>query len=152
MKPDTPLTTTFLTEEVANLYQQERRFTALAGTLALLAIVMAVIGLAALVTYLTRLRRKEIGIRKALGGSVSHIVATLNAEYLRIVGVAFAAGAPLAWLAADWWLGRFAYQVELSVLPFTAAGVGALVVAVGAVSLQALRAARVDPSRVLRSE
>jgi putative ABC transport system permease protein len=152
MKPDTPLTTTFLTEEVANLYQQERRFTALGGTLALLAIVMAVIGLAALVTYLTRLRRKEIGIRKALGGSVSHIVATLNAEYLRIVGVAFAAGAPLAWLAADWWLGRFAYQVELSVLPFTAAGVGALVVAVGAVSLQALRAARVDPSRVLRSE
>jgi putative ABC transport system permease protein len=152
MKPDTPLQTTFLSEEVAELYQQERRFTALAGALAALAILTAAIGLAALVAYLTRLRTKEIGIRKALGGSTGSIVALLNREYVQIVGVAFALGAPLAWLAADWWLGRFAYQVDLSVLPFLVAGVGALVVAVGAVSTQALRAARIDPAQVLRSE
>lgn len=152
MKPDTPLQTTFLSEEVAELYQQERRFTALAGALAMLAILMAAIGLAALVAYLTRLRTKEIGVRKALGGSTGSIVALLNREYVQIVGVAFALGAPLAWLAADWWLGRFAYQVDLSVLPFLAAGAGALAVAVAAVSTQALRAAQVDPARVLRSE
>jgi putative ABC transport system permease protein len=152
MKPDTPPKTSFLSEEVAELYQQERQFTALAGALAVLAILMAGVGLAALVAYLTRLRMKEIGVRKALGGSVGSIVALLNKEYAWIVGVAFALGAPLAWIAADWWLGRFAYQVELSVWPFLAAGVGALAVAVAAVSTQALRAARVDPAQVLRSE
>lgn len=152
MKPDTPLQTSFLSEEVAELYQQERRFTALAGALAALAILMAAIGLAALVAYLTRLRTKEIGVRKALGGSVASIVTLLNKEYVQIVGVAFLVGAPVAWLAAEWWLGRFAYQVDLSVWPFLAAGVGALVVAVAAVSTQALRAAQVDPARVLRSE
>jgi putative ABC transport system permease protein len=152
MKPDTPLQTTFLDEEVAELYQQERRFTALAGALAVLAILMAAIGLAALVAYLTRLRTKEIGVRKALGGSVASIVTLLNKEYVQIVGVAFLVGAPLAWLAADWWLGRFAYQIGLSAWPFLAAGAGAFVVAVLAVSGQALRAARVDPAQVLRSE
>ena len=84
--------------------------------------------------------------------SVASIVTLLNKEYVQIVGVAFLVGAPVAWLAAEWWLGRFAYQVDLSVWPFLAAGVGALVVAVAAVSTQALRAAQVDPARVLRSE
>jgi putative ABC transport system permease protein len=55
-------------------------------------------------------------------------------------------------VGADWWLGRFAYRIGLSVWPFLAAGLGALVVAVLAVSTQALRAARVDPAQVLRSE
>jgi len=152
MKPDTPLQTSFLSEEVAELYQQERQFTALAGTLAALAILMAAIGLAALVAYLTRLRMKEIGVRKALGGSTRSIVALLNKEYAWIVGAAFLVGAPLAWIGAEWWLGRFAYQIELSVFPFLASGVGALLVAAVAVSTQALRAARVDPAQVLRSE
>lgn len=152
MKPGTPLQTSFLSEEVAELYQQERRFTALAGALAVLAILMAGVGLAALVAYLTRLRMREIGVRKALGGSAWSIVVLLNKEYAWIVGVAFAIGAPLAWIGAEWWLGRFAYQVGLSVWPFLASGVGALLVAIAAVSTQALRAARVDPATVLRSE
>jgi putative ABC transport system permease protein len=152
MKPDTPLQTSFMSEEVAELYQQERRFTVLAAVLAGLAILMAAIGLAALVTYLTRLRTKEIGVRKALGGSTASIVALLNREYVWIVGAAFAVGAPLAWVGADWWLGRFAYRVGLSPWPFLAAGAGALAVAVAAVSTQALRAARIDPATTLRDE
>jgi putative ABC transport system permease protein len=152
VQPDRPLRTTFLDEDVAQLYEQERRFTTLSGVLAGIAILLAALGLASLVAYLTRLRMKEIGIRKALGGTVASIVALLNREYVQIVGVAFLVGAPLAWLTADWWLGRFAYQVDLSVLPFVAAGLGALVVAAGAVSTQALRAARVDPATVLRAE
>jgi putative ABC transport system permease protein len=61
-------------------------------------------------------------------------------------------GAPLAWVGADWWLGCFAYRVDLSPWPFLAAGAGALVVAVAAVSTQALRAARIDPATTLRDE
>ena len=152
MRPDTPLQALFLDDEVAELYEQERRFTTFSAVLAGLAILMAALGLASLVAYLTRLRTKEIGVRKALGGSVGSIVALLNKEYVWIVGAAFALGAPLAWVAADWWLGQFAYRIGLSVWPFLAAGLGALVVAVAAVSAQALRAARVDPAQVLRSE
>jgi putative ABC transport system permease protein len=83
---------------------------------------------------------------------VAGIVALLNTEYVQIVGAAFVVGAPLAWWAAEAWLGQFAYQVGLSPLVFVGAGLSALVVAVLAVSTQALRAARVDPATVLRSE
>jgi putative ABC transport system permease protein len=152
VRPDVPPQSTFLSDRVAQLYDQERRFTALAAVLAGLAILLAAIGLAALVAYLTQLRMKEIGVRKALGGSTRSIVVLLNKEYAWIVGVAFAIGAPLAWAVAEWWLGRFAYQVGLSAWPFLASGVGALLVAVAAVSTQALRAAQVDPAQVLRSE
>jgi putative ABC transport system permease protein len=152
IRPDAPFQATFLSDRVAQLYDQERQFSALAAVLAGLAILLAAIGLASLVAYLTRLRTKEIGVRKALGGSVSSIVALLNKEYIQIVGAAFVVGAPLAWLTADWWLGQFAYQIDLSPIPFLAAGMGALIVAVTAVSTQALRAARVDPAQVLRSE
>ena len=152
VQPDTPLRTTFLDEDVAQLYEQEERFTTLSGVLAGIAILLAAFGLASLVAYLTRLRMKEIGIRKALGGSVASIVALLNKEYVQIVGAAFLVGAPLAWWVAQAWLGQFAYQVGVSPLVFVRAGLGALVVAVLAVSTQALRAARVDPATVLRSE
>jgi putative ABC transport system permease protein len=152
VQPDRPLRTTFLDEDVAQLYEQERRFTTLSGVLAGIAILLAALGLASLVAYLTRLRMKEIGIRKALGGTVMSIVALLNKEYVQIVGVAFLVGAPLAWFTADWWLGQFAYQIDVSLLPFAVAGLGALIVAVTAVSTQALWAARVDPAKVLRSE
>jgi putative ABC transport system permease protein len=152
LRPDEPFEASFLSEEVARLYEQERRFTTLSGVLAGIAVLLAALGLASLVAYLTRLRLKEIGVRKALGGSTASIVALLNKEYVQIVGVAFLVGAPLAWWAADAWLGRFASRIDLSPLVFLGSGLVALVVAVGAVSVQALRAARVDPARVLRSE
>ena len=151
-RPDRPFQASFMDALVADLYEQEQRFTTLSGVLAALAILLAAIGLASLVAYLTRLRLKEIGIRKALGGTTASIVALLNKEYVQLVGVAFAVGAPLAWWMAHSWLQQFALQVGVSPLVFLGSGLAALAVAVGAVSLQAGRAARVDPARVLRSE
>ena len=152
LRPDRPFQASFMSNLVADLYEQEQRFTTLSGVLAGIAILLAALGLASLVAYLTRLRLKEIGIRKALGGTTASIVALLNKEYVRLVGVAFVVGVPLAWWVANRWLQQFALQVDVSPLVFLGSGLAALVVAVAAVSLQAGRAARVDPARVLRSE
>jgi putative ABC transport system permease protein len=152
LRPDRPFQASFMSNLVADLYEQEQRFTTLSGVLAGIAILLAALGLASLAAYLTRLRMKEIGIRKALGGSVAGIVALLNKEYVKLVGVAFVGGAPLAWWGASRWLQQFALQVDVSPLVFIGSGLVALIVAVGAVSLQAGRAARVDPATVLRSE
>ena len=150
--PNAPFRASFFDEEVAELYEQERRFGTLSTILSALAILLGAIGLASLVAYLTQMRMREIGIRKALGGSVASIVALLNREYVWIVGVAFLIGAPLAWWAGHAWLESFAYQIGISPWIFVAAGLGAAVVAVVAVSTQAYRAARVDPASVLRGE
>ena len=152
LRPDRPFQAAFMSNLVADLYEQEQRFTTLSSVLAGIAILLAALGLTSLVAYLTRLRMKEIGIRKALGGSVGSIVALLNTEYVQIVGVAFVVGVPLAWWGATRWLQQFALQVDVSPLVFLGSGLAALAVAVAAVSLQAGRAARVDPATVLRSE
>ncbi len=150
--PDTPLRVAFLDETVAELYEQERRFGILGTVLTGLAVFLAALGLASLVAYLTRLRMKEIGIRRALGGTVASIVALFNREYVQIVGAAFVVGAPLAWWAGRSWLDQFAYQTGLSPWTFVVTGLGAGLVAMAAVSIQAIQAARADPAEVLRSE
>ena len=152
MFPAVPLRTAFLDDRVASLYEQERRFGTLGTVLTGIAVVLAVLGLSSLVAYLTRLRRKEIGIRKALGGSTASIVALLNKEYVWIVAAAFTVGAPLAWIVASWWLDQFAYRVDVSLLAFAVTGAAAFAVAALTVSTQATRAAQVDPATVLRVE
>jgi putative ABC transport system permease protein len=113
---------------------------------------LAVLGLTAVAAYMARLRVKEIGIRKALGASISSILVLLNREFVVLVGVALALGAPLAWWGVEAWLSGFAYRIDVSPLVFLGVGLGALALAVGAVTWQSLAAARVDPARVLRSE
>jgi putative ABC transport system permease protein len=151
-RPDTPFQASFFSERITQLYEQERRFGTLSASLTILAILMAGIGLASLVAYLTRLRKKEIGVRKALGGSTFSIITLLNKEYVQIVAVAFLVAAPVAWVTADWWLSQFASRIGISPFVFLGSGLAALAIAVAAVSVQALRAAQVDPAQVLRSE
>ena len=152
LAPNTPLQYTFLDDQVAQLYAQDRRFATLSLGLAGLAGVLAVLGLTAVAAYMARLRVKEIGIRKALGASVGSILVLLNREFVMLVGVALVGGGPLAWWAVDAWLSGFAYRIDVSPLVFLGVGLGALLLAVGAVTWQSVSTARVDPARVLRSE
>ena len=152
LAPNTPLQYTFLDDQVAQLYAQDRRFATLSLGLAGLAGVLAVLGLTAVAAYMARLRVKEIGIRKALGASIPSILVLLNREFVALVGVALVVGGPLAWWGVEAWLGGFAYRISVSPLVFLGVGLGALALAVGAVSWQSLTTARVDPARVLRSE
>jgi putative ABC transport system permease protein len=102
--------------------------------------------------YLTRLRMKEVAVRKVLGASVTGLLARLNREFVGLVGVAFVLGSGAAYLAMDRWLTGFATRITVSPLVFLGVGLGALALAVGAVSWQSLKAARVDPATVLRAE
>jgi putative ABC transport system permease protein len=150
--PTEPFEATFLDDQVQAQYRTEQRLGTVVGIFSGLAIFVACLGLFGLATYTTRQRRKEIGIRKAVGASVPSIVGLLSTEFLQLVAVAIGLGVPLAYLAARQWLQDFAYHVELGPGPFVAAAVGALIIAGLTVSYHALRAARTDPVRALRSE
>jgi putative ABC transport system permease protein len=79
-------------------------------------------------------------------------VRLLSKEYVVLVAVAFAVGSPVAYLGVRQWLQDFAYRIEVGPGPFLATGGLALVVGGLSVSVHALRAARTDPARALRSE
>ena len=152
LRPDVPFQATFVDDSLRELYDQERRFARLALFLTGLAMLLAVLGLAGLTAYLTRLRMKEISIRKVLGASTPSLLVLLNREFVVLVGVALVVGTPLAWWAAESWLSGFAYRIAVPLWIFPLAGGAALVVALAAASIQSLRAAQADPARILRAD
>jgi len=97
-------------------------------------------------------RTKEIGIRKALGATVAHIIGLVTREYALLIGIALVVGAPIAYVLMQGWLQEFAYRVEVGATPFTVTAVLALGIASFALGGQVLRAARLDPATTLRDE
>jgi putative ABC transport system permease protein len=152
LAPDRPYDATFVDQYFARLYEQDRQFGRLFAAFAALAIFVACLGLFGLATHTVQQRTKEIGIRKALGASAASLAALLSSDFAKLVGVAFAVAVPIAYLGMTRWLAGFAYRIDLGAGAFVAAGALALVVALGTVGLQAWRAARLDPTKALRSE
>jgi putative ABC transport system permease protein len=142
----------FLDENFGRQYRSEELQGKLLLTFTGLAIIIACVGLFGLITFTTEQRRKEIGIRKALGGSVPGIVVLLAKDLLILVIAAAAIGSPLAWYAMSGWLAGFAYHINISAWMFVLAGVAAVVVAMLTVASQATRSAMANPVESLRTE
>jgi putative ABC transport system permease protein len=142
----------FLDEEFYGLYKAEQRTAQIFGLFSGLAILLACLGLFALAAFTTVQRTKEIGIRKVLGASIAGITLMLSREFLLLVGIAILISIPVAWYAGSRWLQDFAYRVELSWWMFVSAGSIGILIAGIAVSAQAIKAARANPVKSLRSE
>ena len=131
----------------------ERRLAmSLFSAFSVLSLVLAALGLYAVISYTVIQRRQEIGIRMALGARAEHVVRSVLGQGLSLI----AAGAVIGALAALW-LGRFLAGLVFGVGttdPATFASVALLLVttALLASAVPALRAARLDPASVLRSE
>ena len=150
--PDAPFVYTFLNDRIRDGYAAEQQTRRLVGAGAGLALFVALLGLIGLTGFIVRRRTKEIGIRKALDASVANVVQLLTSDVAKLVGVAFLAGAPLAYLLARWWLQNFAMCIDLTPWPFLAAGLAAMLCALTAVSAHTIRAARIDPATTLQDE
>ncbi|MBL7961161.1 FtsX-like permease family protein, partial [bacterium] len=95
---------------------------------------------------------KEIGIRKVLGASITKIVSTLAAEFVKLVLLANLIGWPIAYLLMSRWLQDFAYRIDINLGTFIVAGVITLIIAIVTVSYQAIRAATANPVEALKYE
>jgi len=150
--PSQPFDYSFMDEDFNKLYTTEQRTGQIFITFAVLAIVIACLGLFGLITYAAEQRIKEIGIRKVLGASVSNIAGLLSKDFLKLVIISAAIAFPVAWWAMSKWLEDFAYRVSISWWVFCAAGVLALLIAILTVSFQAIKAALMNPVKSLRTE
>lgn len=150
--PSAEIEVTFLDDAFDAMYRSEQRLSWLFTAFAIVAIVIACLGLYGLAAHAVQQRTKEIGIRKALGATVSHIIGLVTREYALLIGVALVVGAPIAYVLMQSWLQEFAYRVEVGATPFTVTAALALGIAALALGGQALRAARLDPATTLRDE
>ena len=142
----------FVDDLLARQYRTERQMERLFYAFSLLSLIIACIGLYGLAGFSSKRRTKEIGIRKVLGATVYRLAMMLNAEYLKLVLVAFLIGSGASWYLMSQWLRQFAYRTELDGGTFLLAGGIAFLIALLAVSWQTLKAAMVNPVDSLRNE
>ncbi|GAB3905199.1 ABC transporter permease [Larkinella knui] len=142
----------YLDKTIANFYAAEERLYTLFRLLAGIAIFIGCLGLYGVVAFMAESRKKEVGIRKALGASISHIFGLFSFQFLKLVLIALLIAAPIAWYFTDKWLQDFAYKIAIQWWMFALAGVMAGTIALVTVSFQSIRAALMNPVKSLRSE
>lgn len=152
MAPGMPFSYQFLDEAFDNMYRAEQRIGKVALSFAILAILIACLGLFGLATYMAEQRTKEIGVRKVLGASVPDIISMLSKDFVKLVLIAAVIAFPVAWFAMNKWLQEFAYRIDIGWWVFMIAGLAAIVIALVTVSFQAIKAAIANPVKSLRTE
>ncbi|MCK5148327.1 FtsX-like permease family protein [bacterium] len=147
-----PFNCRFLDEEFEQTYRSETVIGTLAKVFAVLAILIASLGLLGLASFTAEQRSKEIAIRKVLGSSILKIIGLLSREFILLVVGAYAVALPIAYYLMTKWLEDFAFHTEISVGILISAGVLSVLIAWLNVSYQSIRAAMTNPVISLRSE
>lgn len=152
MAPGMPFSYQFMDDAFDNMYKVEQRTGKLGLSLAIIAILIACLGLFGLATYMAEQRTKEIGVRKVLGATISNVVVMLSKDFLKLVFISTIVAFPLAWWAMHKWLQDFAFRITIGWWIFIVAAAIALFIALLTVSSQAVRAALSNPVKSLRTE
>ncbi|UCG61086.1 MAG: ABC transporter permease [Candidatus Zixiibacteriota bacterium] len=150
--PDRPFEFSFLEDELQQVVAGELRQSTILGYSCLLAVFVALIGLFGLALHMTQQRTKEIGIRKVCGASSHRIVSMLTVEFALLVIAANIIALPVAYYFLSEWLRQYPNRVEFGATYFAVAAVACLLLALGTVSYQSLKAAGANPVDALRYE
>lgn len=150
--PNAPFTYEFLDQRFAKLYMEDRKFGLIFLNFAILAILLASIGLFGLASYLSIQRTKEVGVRKILGATVNNIVLLFFRDFLWLISLAILIGIPLIYLGMKDWLNSYAFRIDFPWLWLVMAVMGILLLTFFTVSYQTWRLARLNPAETVRYE
>jgi len=134
------------------MYAEVQRTGDIFTAFAVLAIIIACLGLFALSAFMAEQRNKEIGIRKVLGATVSSITAMLSKDFVKLVIISIVIATPIAYWAMTKWLQDFAYRISISWWMIAVAGLAAIMIALITISFQSIKAAVANPMKSLRTE
>ncbi|MAB48967.1 MAG: ABC transporter permease [Flavobacteriaceae bacterium] len=152
IEPNAEFQGSFLNENIDRTLRNERTMATMIGSGSILAIILSCIGLFGMSLLIVAQRRKEIGVRKIVGASISSITVLLTKDFLKLVAIAFAVATPIAWWAMHQWLQNYAYHIDLNIWIFLMAGGIAVVIAILTIAGKTIKAATANPIKSLRTE
>ncbi|MDX1637224.1 MAG: FtsX-like permease family protein [Balneolaceae bacterium] len=147
-----PFAYDFYSEQIAEVYHDFRELVTIIGFLAVIAIVIACLGLLAMAHYDLQSRVKEIGVRKVLGARIEDLLILLTSDYAKPVGIAFVLGIPVIYYLTLWWLQIFKYKMALDLWVILLGLSIVLLFKFSTVGIQTLKAAMDNPVQSLQSK
>src|SRR5690606_26250341 len=140
----------FLDDQLAEFYATEHVLVNIIKVFSFIAIVIGCLGILGLVSFMAANRKKEIAIRKVLGGSIAHILSIFTSEFIKLILIASLIAVPAGWWAMSRWLENFTYSISPEPWVFvTAIGLSVIIAAL-TISVQSFKAAVSNPVDSLR--
>ena len=150
--PEFPFKYQFLDDSFNRSYRSDSKFMVLLQWFTALAVIIACLGLLGMAAYSTQYRKKEIGIRKVHGATVSQILLLINNEFLRLVMFAIIIALPIGYYYSNQWLENYSYHVDLSWSQLAATSIIAMLLALFTISFQTIKASLANPADTLKEE
>ncbi|HEV7334199.1 MAG TPA: ABC transporter permease [Flavisolibacter sp.] len=150
--PGNPFEYFFLDDHFAEQYKADEQFGKTFALFAILAIIVACLGLYGLASFVTTQRTKEIGIRKISGASISSLLVLLTKDFLKPIFLSFAIAIPVTYFLLQQWLQNYAYKTSITAWMFVLPALLILIVAIITVTTQTLKTASANPVKNLRTE
>ncbi len=149
---NSPLQYYFVDEDFEKMYIQDKQNAQMAEIFSILAIFIAALGLFGLTSYTVEQRTKEIGVRKAMGSSITGIYIEISKEIIILVSISSLIACPVIYYYAGKWLENFYYKINLGIFSFVTGLTIVLGIAILTISYRVIRAARVNPAQSLKYE
>jgi len=146
-----PFSYFFVDDRFEAQYQYEHQFASLYTIFSVVAITVSLLGLYALMSYVTTRRKKEIGIRKVLGATASNVLVLLCGRFAGLSVVAVFIALPSGWYLFGLWLSGYAYRVTITASMFALPLAIVMGLAMLTVTLKSLSAAMTNPVDAIRA-
>jgi putative ABC transport system permease protein len=150
--PAEPFEYYFMDDVFDEMYRAEIKMSSMLVYIAILAIIIACMGLFGLALYSTEQRTKEIGVRKVFGSTVARIVFLLTGNFTRWVLLANLLAWPVAYIIIRKYMQMYAYRIDLPVWVFFLTALVTYLIAVVTISFQSVKAGTTNPAKTLRYE
>ncbi|MCP4724169.1 MAG: FtsX-like permease family protein, partial [bacterium] len=150
--PAYPFEYNFLNADFDRMYRSVERIANILKSFAILAILIACMGLYGLASFIAEQRTKEVGIRKTLGATIPNLINLLTKEFLTLIMISVIGAWPVSYFVMNKWLQDYAYRTDMTIWTLLFPALIALVLTIITVSYQAIKAALTNPVNSLRYE
>ena len=143
---------TFADDQIHQLYGKEIQVSRSINYLSLLALFISCLGIFGLMSYSFKERKKEIGVRKAMGASFSSLAGLLVRDLFLLVCIAEITGGVLGWYFSNRWLNNFAYRINWGVDIIIISCFLTILLAITPIVFHLIKSIRTNPVNSLRYE
>ena len=150
--PDRLFEAQYIEEMIEDGFADESRVLNIVLIFTLLSILVSALGLFAMSSYYMQQEIRSVSVKKVFGADYSGVLKELVLSFMKMVGIAFVIGVPIAWFIMSRWLSGYGHRINLFWWIFLAAGAVVALIAIASVLYQSIKTARTNPAEALKKE